>query len=104
MFACAALAMATLVSAPACAANRHVTIVNKTGYTMVEFYGSNNGTTDWQEDVLGDYVLAHGESIDVNFDDATGYCVFDFLAIFEDGDQVKQEDVDVCSVGIFTFN
>ncbi len=99
-----ALALSYAVAAPAFAADRIVSIVNKTGYTMVEFYGSNNGTDSWEEDVLGADTLSHGASVDVNFDDGTGHCIFDFLAVFEDGDEVKQEDVDVCKVGTFTFN
>ncbi|MDK3020768.1 hypothetical protein [Pseudodonghicola flavimaris] len=102
--ASAFLVLAHVVPTPTLAADRIVTIVNETGYTMVEFYGSNNGTTSWEEDILGDDTLPHGESVDVNFDDGTGHCIFDFLAVFEDGDQVKQEDVDVCKVGTFTFN
>lgn len=97
------LSLSSLAATPLLAADRHVTIVNKTGYTMVEFYGSNNGTSAWEEDILGGDVLAHGQLVDVNFDDASGHCIFDFLAIFEDGDQVKQENVDVCKVGTFTF-
>ncbi|WOI30772.1 hypothetical protein [Sulfitobacter dubius] len=88
---------------PLLAADRKVTIVNKTGYTMEEFYGSNTGTSDWQEDILGEFALPHGDSIEVDFDDGTGYCVFDFLAVFEDGDKVHEEDINICSVGTFTF-
>lgn len=98
-----ALTLAQLVAAPVLAADREVTIVNMTGYAMVEFYGSNDGTSSWEEDILGDDVLAHGASVAITFDDGTGHCIFDFLAVFEDGEQLKQEDVDVCKVGTFTF-
>jgi len=97
------LSLSTFAASPLLAADRHVTIVNQTGYAMVEFYGSNSGTSSWEEDILGGDVLAHGQSVDVDFDDGSGHCIFDFLAIFEDGDQVKQENVDVCKVGTFTF-
>ena len=97
------LCVAHLIASPSLAANRKVTIVNNTGYTIIEFYGSNNGTSSWQEDILGEDVLPHGASVEINFDDATRHCLFDFLATFEDGDQVKEEDVDVCEVGTFTF-
>lgn len=104
-FALAALAMslAPVFATTALAANREVTIVNKTGYDIVEFYGSNKGTQSWEEDILGEYLLPHGESVTVEFDDGSGYCIFDFLAVFEDGDRVVQEGVDICKVGTFTF-
>ncbi|WP_321339683.1 hypothetical protein [Breoghania sp.] len=98
-----ALVLAHLAIVPATAANRVVTIVNKTGYALVELYGSNSGTNSWEEDILGDRVLPHGRSADVDFDDGTGHCIFDLLAVFEDGDRVTQEHLDVCKVGTFTF-
>lgn len=98
------LALSQLFVAPVLAADRNVTIINQTGYTVTEFYGSNNGTTSWEEDILGEDILPHGDSVMIDFDDGTGHCIFDFLAVFEDGDQLKQEDVDVCKTGTFTFN
>lgn len=94
---CAAFAL------PAAAADRKVEIINKTGYAITEFFGSNNGTTDWEEDILGADVLPHNASVTIDFEDGTDHCIFDFLVTFEDGDQLKEEDVDVCKVGEFTF-
>ncbi|WP_340107647.1 hypothetical protein [Pikeienuella sp. HZG-20] len=102
-FAGIMLAFACGAVAPAMAADRVVSIENMTGYSMVEFYGSNAGTTSWEEDVLGADVLPHGATVAVDFDDGTGHCIFDFLAVFEDGDEVMEENVDVCRVGTFTF-
>lgn len=89
---------------PASALDRRVKIVNQTGYTIVEFYASNTGTDDWQEDILGPDVLPTGSSVMINIDDGTGYCKYDLLAIFEDGDEVVQPDVNVCEVATFTYN
>ena len=98
-----ALGLVQFSATAALAADYEVTIVNQTGYTMVEFFGSNQGTDSWEEDILGDDVLPHGSSVDVNFDDGTGHCVYDLLAVFEDGDNVRQDGVDVCTIGTFTF-
>jgi len=99
---CAAV-LAQLAAAPALAADRTVTVVNNTGHTILEFYGSNTGTSSWEEDILGSDVLASGSAVDIDFNDGTGHCVFDFLAKFDDGDEVIEEDVDVCAIGTFTF-
>lgn len=85
-------------------ANRNVQIVNNTGFTMTNFYGSNAGANSWQEDILGVDVLPSGSSVSINFDDGTGFCTFDFKAVFSDGDSVIQPNVDVCTIGTFTFN
>jgi hypothetical protein len=89
---------------PAEALDRRVRIVNETGFTIVRFYGSNTGTDDWQEDILGEDVLPSGSSVIINFDDGTGYCKYDLRAIFDDGDEVTQSGVNICEVGTLTFN
>ncbi len=89
---------------PAFAENRTVTIINDTGFTITKFYGSNTGSTSWEEDILGEDVLPSGSKVDVNFDDASGYCMFDFRAIFEDGDELIKEKINVCEIGTFTYN
>ena len=96
--------LSTALALPAAALNRVVTIVNETGYVMVEFYGSNKGTTSWEEDILGYDVLGGYDSVDINFDDGTGYCIFDFKAVFSDGDEVVSEDINVCEIPTFTYN
>ena len=97
----AALALST--TAPALSLDRRVTIVNKTGFTIVRFYGSNSGSKSWEEDILGDDILPSGSSVVINFDDATGYCMFDFRAEFEDGDVLERADVNVCEIATFTY-
>lgn len=99
----AAVAAATLAT-PALALDRRVTIVNNTGFTLTEFYGSNKGTNDWQEDILGSDVLPSGSQVSINFHDGSGYCKFDFKAVFEDGDVLVRENVNVCEIGTFTYN
>ena len=99
----AALACALLASS-AQAADRKVTIKNATGITMNEFYASTANTDDWEENIFGKDELAPGEEIEVDIDDGTGKCVFDFLGVFDSGDKVEKRGVNVCKIGTFTFN
>jgi hypothetical protein len=100
-----AAALSVIVTvAPALAENRWVTIHNHTGYDIMTFHGSHVGTNSWQEDILGNSILPAGNSININFDDGTGYCVFDFRAEFEDGDVLVKEDVNICEIGNFYYN
>lgn len=101
--AAALVASLIAVAAPASALDRRVTIVNKTGFTIVRFYGSNTGADTWEEDILGNDVLPTGQSVTINFDDDSGYCKFDFKAIFEDGDELVKQNVNVCEIGTFTY-
>ena len=85
-------------------ADRHVTIINNTGISMREFYGSNAGANTWQEDILGSNVLPAYSSVNINFDDGSGYCTFDFKAVFADGSSLVDSNVDVCTTSTVTFN
>ncbi len=71
----AVVLLAISVATPASAADRRVRIVNNTGYTIVEFYGSNKGTDSWEEDILGYDVIGPYSALIINFDDGTGYCI-----------------------------
>lgn len=96
--------LATGVAAPVVeAANRVVTVVNRTDTVMVEFYASNTGAKSWEEDILGKDVLDVGERVDIDIDDGTGACHFDFKGVFADGDEVVKTDVNVCRIDTFEF-
>ena len=99
-----ALAVVLTSGSPSLALDRRVEIVNQTGYTIQEFYASSVGQNSWQEDILGRDVLPSGHSVVINIDDGTGYCQYDFRAVFDDGDIVEQAAVNVCEIGTFTFN
>ncbi len=77
--------------------NKHVTLVNNSGKTVREFYGSNAGSDSWEEDILGSDTLPSGSSVDINFEDGSGYCNFDFKAVFTDGSSITENGIDVCS-------
>ena len=85
-------------------ANRNVLIVNDSGYTITNFYGSNSGSNSWEEDILGTSTLASGSSASINFDDGSGYCTFDFKVVFADGSVGIEEGVDVCQISTYTIN
>jgi hypothetical protein len=87
----------------AAAANRKVDIVNQTGMTLAEFYASNTGTDDWEEDILGSDTLDNGDVFEIDVDDGTGACKFDFKAVFTDGSSHVRRAVDVCKISTFTY-
>ena len=84
--------------------DRRVNIINETSYDIVRFYGSHVGTDKWQEDILGSDILYSGQSVKINFDDGTGYCMFDFKAVFSDGDELVRERINVCEIGSFRYH
>lgn len=95
--------MLSSAAGPALALDRRVEIVNETGFTIVQFYGSNKGADTWEEDILGEDVLPSGSSVVINFNDDSGYCKFDFKAVFDDGDELVKQNVNICEIGSFTY-
>ena len=91
------------LSTPATAADRTVEIINETGQTMTEFYASVGSTNSWEEDILEDDTLEEGDSVDMNIDDGSGKCIYDFRAVFESGAEVVKRGVNVCQISTFRF-
>ena len=99
-----AISVAALAGAnSALAADRKVKVINKTKTPIFAFYASRTSTNDWEEDILGNDVIMPGESMEIDIDDGTGACKFDFKGEFEDGESVVKKNVDVCKVGEFSF-
>jgi hypothetical protein len=84
--------------------NRHVLVANDSSYPMVSFYASNTARGVWEEDILGAGILRSGQQININIDDRTGRCHFDFKAVFSNGAEIIRRNVDVCSVATWTIN
>lgn len=97
------LSAAAVFAPVAQAADRNVTIINKSKTVMVAFYASNVGASDWEEDILGQDILKPGQSVKINMNDGTGYCRFDLKAEFDDGSEAIDENVDICTIGEVTF-
>lgn len=93
----AALLLGASVSAVA--ADYYVDITNRTGYTIMYMYVSPAKSDSWEEDVLGDDVLANGKTTRVNL---TGYKspIFDIRLVDEDGDKYTFWNVDVSTEDI----
>ena len=85
------------------ALDRRVRINNYTSYDIIEFYASHRDAKSWEEDILGRDILPAGSSVMINIDDGSGYCKYDFLAVFEDGDQVQASNKNVCELSEFSF-
>jgi len=105
----AAMAAAVLVASglvtvsSASAEDRRVRIINETTHTIVRFYASNVGENSWEEDILGQAVLRPGQSVTINVDDGTGYCKYDFKAVFDDGDSLVRSSIDVCKISSYRY-
>jgi hypothetical protein len=102
--AAALFSMLLAAGSTAQAANRHVDIVNKTGKTLTHFYASGTGTSDWEDDILGRDTIDDGDTFDINIDDGSGACRYDFKAVFEGGGELIKNNINVCQISTFTYS
>lgn len=82
---------------------RNITVVNQSGQAIMQLFISPTDTEDWEEDVLGDDVLGHGESVNIRFRGKVQTCIYDILAINEDEDQYLLEAIDLCETYTVTI-
>jgi hypothetical protein len=99
------LALAALLAVPLCgpaqALDRQVRIVNDTSLEIVALYGARSGSPP--RNILGEATIPSRSAIDVDFDDGSGYCMYDFRAVFDDGSALSRDDVNVCEVGTYRY-
>ena len=98
-----ALLILTAMVGQATAQDMGLNIHNETGVTLYRFYSTNTGSDVWGSDVMGSSTLESGASMRLNFDNADGYCLFDFRAVFADGDELTRQGVNVCETADYYY-
>jgi hypothetical protein len=98
----ATIAFALLFPDAASAQDRRVRIINAGNVTVNSFYASNTNRKSWEEDILGNSVLAPGQSVMVNINDGSGACMFDFRAVMANGRKVESYGMNVCQISSWT--
>ena len=99
MFALIAFASLTALFAGA----QDFTAVNHSGKTIMRIHVSESSNKSWEGDILGSDVLAPGASVQITF---TGHteCIWDFLAVDEDGGEHRLDDANLCQLHTITIN
>ncbi len=78
-------------------------LTNDTSVDMLEFYASPQTATDWEANVLGNRTIrANGDWTTITLTGGRG-CLYDFLAVFADGDKLEKYGIDVCELEIHTY-
>jgi hypothetical protein len=79
-------------------------VINKTDTNLVKFQTSPTGVNDWEEDILGTDTLKSGESVNINIKDGETVCTYDIRGVFDDGEEVLEYKVNLCTLGSYTFH
>jgi len=94
------LALSTL---PAFADGRDMEIINLTDFEIVAFFGVHKDSDGWGADMLGGQAIAGGLSHVISFEDGSGYCIYSFKAVFDDGEELVSNDINICDLASFTY-
>ena len=94
-FMAAALAVAATATA-AWAAAQDFTIHNRTGHTVMTLNVSPSASNEWGPDILGQDVLANGESAEITFDRGEDHCMWDIRVTYDDGDTGDWRGINLC--------
>lgn len=84
--------------------NRYIAILNRTGETLDVIHWSNSATLDWGEDKLGDAgVLAQDQQWNVNVNDGSNACLFDFKGVTQSGREIEVQSINACDQSSVTL-
>ena len=99
-----ALALVATVAAPIAASaqsTQDITIRNRSGVTLMNFWASAQSNNSWENELLGSRVLRSGQNYSMRIRNVID-CLYDFRMEFSTGNVVT-DTVNICSVGEYTI-
>lgn len=100
---CSVAVVMAMIPASVLADGREIAFVNETGFEIIALYGARKGVEDWGDDLLQGDVIEDRETQIVDFEDGSGYCLFNIKAVFDDGEELISEEINVCDLPMFTY-
>ena len=74
-----------------------VQVANSSKRSIVALYVSAAGRRDWSDDMLGKGSLKPGKTMKLNLKAKPADCKVDFNALLDNGDNLTQSNVDMCT-------
>lgn len=71
---------------------------------LLEFYASPETSTGWEDDILGGVVLSGQQRARITIPEDDRGCVYDFMAVFSNGEQLKNYGIDICTLGTHAYS
>jgi hypothetical protein len=102
-FGCSLATVAAVLAGQVFAEGRQMLIINDTEFEIVQLFGARKGLDEWGNDLLDGMPITAFAERSVDFEDGSGYCLFDIRAIFDDGEELVSEDINICDLTMFTY-
>ena len=93
----------SLMAADSALAERQMEIVNQTGFEIIEFFSHRKGLEDWGVNLISEAPIGGYDARVFDFNDGSGYCLYSFKVVFNDGEALVSEDVNICDLPSFTY-
>lgn len=71
---------------------------NYTEVPLIEFYVTLPSAEDWNNELLRGRTVPARSAISVTVDNLAEDCLYDILAVFDDGEYIEENDIDLCDV------
>jgi hypothetical protein len=100
----AALALVAGVM-PANAQTVEFLVINNSSVDLHYFYTTPSNENQWGGDLLGsDGILQAGYQATATIGDGSDQCLYDFKFVMENGAELVEYGMDICSLGSYTIN
>ncbi len=80
------------------------TLVNQTGVEIHELYVSPHSSDDWEEDILGQDTLAHGDSVTIHFARSEKAKMWDLKVVDGKGNSIEWENLNLLEISKVTLH
>ncbi|MBD8066446.1 hypothetical protein IC608_13300 [Devosia sp. PTR5] len=91
-------------SFPALAETVEFTVINDSSRALHYFYTTPANEDSWGDDLLGDEgTLEAGYQATATIGDGSDQCVYDFKFVMEDGSELVEPAVDICTLDSYTI-
>ncbi|MBU9697740.1 hypothetical protein GU927_007750 [Rhodobacteraceae bacterium HSP-20] len=96
-------ALAALSATPVLAEDLVFTLENASSHTLNEMYVSPTEADEWGDNILGDQIVAPGETATVTITGGSEICEFDLRFATAEGGELEQTQ-DLCGIETYTLN
>jgi hypothetical protein len=101
----ALFAAAMLLAAPALAGDDlEFKLTNASHANIKAFYVSHVGANTWENNLLAGAAVRSGQAAKVVIADGRSTCAYDIKAVFDDGSQTEDRNVDLCEMQGYTVS
>lgn len=98
------LLVALALVTPACAGDQDFTLTNSTGVVIEKIFVSPHDADKWGEDIMGQDVLADGESVEVKFHRDEESEEWDLKTEDKDGNTIEWEKLSLPKINKITLD